>query len=106
MQLGHPSRAVAQRRCSLAPTAMNDPRDVKAELPKADEPVPAQATQWSLLGVALLQQGKCDEAADAFRRSLHLDANDALAWSNLGAAEWAQGRLNEADDAYAKSVSI
>src|SRR5438094_124 len=61
---------------------------------------------WSLLGVVLLQQGKSEEAADAFRRSVELNANDALTWSNLGAVEWAQGRLNEADEAYAKSLAI
>src|SRR5258708_21382792 len=90
----------------MAKTAMNDPRQVEEELRKAVESHPERAVSWSLLGAVLLQEGKCDEAADALGRSVELNASDPLVWSNLGAAEWAQGRLSEADDAYAKSLSI
>jgi protein O-GlcNAc transferase len=85
---------------------MNDPRQIEAELREAVALNPAQAAPWSLLGVALLKQGRLDEAVDALQRSIALDPSDSLTWSNLGAAHWAQGRLNQADEAYAKSLSL
>jgi Flp pilus assembly protein TadD len=56
--------------------------------------------------VALVEQGKWQEAANAFRQALAKNPRDAGAWSHLAVAEWALGRLAEADEAYANSLVI
>ncbi len=48
---------------------------------KAD---PQDASAWSNLGVLLDDQGRKEEAEDAYRQALEADPQDAQAWYNLG----------------------
>jgi lipoprotein NlpI len=58
------------------------------------------------MGVAFKNQGKLDEAIEAYRKSISLKPNDAEAYSNLGVAFKNQGKLDEAIKAYKKAVSL
>jgi len=48
------------------------------------------------MGVALVQRGKPDEAADCLRRALEIDPEYAEAYNNYGVALMHQGRIGEA----------
>jgi SAM-dependent methyltransferase len=58
------------------------------------------------IAVALMQQGRLDEAAAQYRRVLAIDPNFAEACSNLGVVLAAQGRLEEAAALYRRAIAL
>ena len=58
------------------------------------------------MGDALQEQGKLEEAIEAFNKALALDPDDADVYNNMGNALKEQGKLEEAIEAYNKALSI
>lgn len=65
----------------------------------------APAAQYNL-GMALLMQGKGDEAAPHLERAIDLNPEYALALDALGLVRQGQGRLNEALELFRRAVRI
>ena len=58
------------------------------------------------MGVAFKDQGKLDEAIEAYRKSISLNPDYAEAYSNMGVLLHYQDKFDEAVDAYNKSISL
>ena len=58
------------------------------------------------MGIALREQGKLDEAIEAYKKALSIQPNNANAYYNMGIALREQGKLDEAIEAYKKALSI
>ena len=58
------------------------------------------------MGNALKDQGKLDEAIEAYNKSISLKPDYAEAYSNMGLALKDQGKLDEAIEAYNKAISL
>jgi hypothetical protein len=58
------------------------------------------------MGVALREQGKLEEAMEAFNKALAIKPDYTEAYSNMGVALKDQGKLEEAIEAYNKALSI
>jgi len=58
------------------------------------------------LGEALLNEGRLDEAIEAFYQSKDLDPNQANVYSNLGDAYQKQGLLKEAEEEFITALSL
>ena len=58
------------------------------------------------MGVALKEQGKLDEAIEAYNKALSIKPDYAEAHNNMGVALKEQGKLDEAIEAYNKAPSI
>ena len=58
------------------------------------------------LGNALKDQGKPDQAIEAYTKALSIQPNNANAYYNMGIALREQGKLDEAIEAYKKALSI
>ena len=58
------------------------------------------------MGNALKDQGKLNEAIDAYNKAISLNPNYGDAYTNLGTAHQDQGKLDEAIDAHKKSISL
>src|SRR5215470_7942670 len=58
------------------------------------------------IAVALMQQGRLDQAAAHYRRTLARDPDFAEACSNLGVVLAAQGRLDEAAAQYRRALAL
>ena len=56
------------------------------------------------MGLALLEAGRFAEAADAFRRTIALDAPPALAWANLALTLDVEGDVDGAISAYGQAL--
>ncbi|MDX9820842.1 MAG: tetratricopeptide repeat protein [Syntrophales bacterium] len=67
---------------------------------------PDDAGLLAELGDAYLRSNRAGEAADAFRRILAIDRDDAWTWSLLGHALIAGGDLPGAEEAYAEAERI
>jgi tetratricopeptide (TPR) repeat protein len=58
------------------------------------------------MGVTLKDQGKLDEAIDAYIKALSIKPEYAETYYNMGNALKDQGKLDEAIEAYTKALSI
>ena len=65
---------------------------------------PRDMIAWYNLGVLLDDQGRPDEAEQAYRQALDADPKKAEAWSNLGVLLNQQGRPDEAEQAYRQAL--
>lgn len=74
-------------------------RESIAALPQASAP-------WNNMGNVLLQLGRFDEAAQAYRRSAELDPTDAGVHNNLGTLHRKQGDLERAEAACRRAIAI
>ena len=58
------------------------------------------------MGNALQEQGKLEEAIEAYNKALAIKPDYAEAYYNMGIALQEQGKLEEAIEAYNKSLAI
>ena len=58
------------------------------------------------MGLAFKEQGKLDEAIEAFNKTISLKPDDAEVYNNMGIALKHQGKLDEAIEAFKKAVSL
>ena len=58
------------------------------------------------MGVTLKDQGKLDEAIEAYNKCISLKPDYADAYYNMGNALKDQGKLDEAIEAYNKALSL
>ena len=58
------------------------------------------------MGIALQNQGKLEEAIDAYNKALSLKPDYAETYNNIGNTLKAQAKLEEAIKAYTKAISI
>lgn len=65
-----------------------------------------QVDAWRLLGVALSQTGKLEEAETALRRSVDLAPDFAFAWSNLGSLLTVTGHAEEAVEMFQHALVL
>jgi tetratricopeptide (TPR) repeat protein len=61
---------------------------------------------WYNLGIALEQQGKHEEAAEAFDEVIKINPKFAMAWYDKSVALREQGRNNEANEALANAKNL
>ena len=78
----------------------NAPTEAEAVL----RPVPNTASAQHLLGMALTEQGRFQEAISHFRRATILDPIPSMAWANLGMVLKVEGRFAEALSAYDEAI--
>jgi len=64
------------------------------------------ASEIYKMAVDLQEQGKCDEALEAYERAVKLNPQDARAWNNIGVIFCKQDRYEEAIAAYNKAIDI
>jgi predicted O-linked N-acetylglucosamine transferase (SPINDLY family) len=67
-------------------------------------PIAASSDSYFKLGVALRQQGKIDQAVEAYRQSVAINPAYAEAHYNLGNALFGQNKLEEAVTAYRDAI--
>jgi len=67
---------------------------------------PGYAFGWKAQGLALLNLQRPDEAAQALRRALDLQPDDAEGWANLGILLQESGKLPEAEDALRRALAV
>jgi tetratricopeptide (TPR) repeat protein len=65
-----------------------------------------QVDAWRLLGVALSQDGRLEEAETALRRAIDLAPDFAFAWSNLGSLLTETGRAGEAVETFRHVLAL
>jgi tetratricopeptide (TPR) repeat protein len=70
--------------------------DAVPHLSRVTELEPDDAEAWHDLAVALINEGRLEEASEAFRKALSLRPDDARALVNLGHTAYALGQLDEA----------
>ena len=58
------------------------------------------------MGSVLQEQGKLDEAIEAYKKAISLKPDFAEAFYNVGGALHVQGKFEEAIEAYKKAISI
>jgi len=58
------------------------------------------------MGIVLQEQGKLEEAIEAYNKALAINPNYANAYNNMGAILQDQGKLEEAIEAYNKALAI
>jgi tetratricopeptide (TPR) repeat protein len=81
--------------------------EAETSLRRAIELDPKYAAPWYYLGNVLAQSKRYDEAEDAYRHSIHLNAADALSWGNLaGLLHYERGQLDEAKVAYHRAIEL
>ena len=64
------------------------------------------AKDWFDKGIALQEQGKYDEAVQAYNKAIEIDPQHASAWTNKGVALADQSEYDEAIQAYNKAIEI
>ncbi len=67
---------------------------------------PASPLAWNGLGMAYIDSGRSDNAADAFLKALSVDPNYELALNNLGALYNTKGKISEARPLLLKVVGL
>ncbi len=65
---------------------------------------PQSAEDWNNKGFAFSDQGKYDEAVQAFDNAIEIDPRLAEAWNNKGIALYMQGKYDEAMQAFDKAI--
>ena len=58
------------------------------------------------MGVSLKDQGKLDEAIEAYKKSISLKPNYAEVYNNLGVVFQSQGKCDEAIKVYDKAILL
>jgi tetratricopeptide (TPR) repeat protein len=66
----------------------------------------SSAEAWYLRGVVLDEQGKHEEAAEAYDEVLKIDPQCAMAWYNKAVALQRIGRENESEEAFANAKEL
>lgn len=64
------------------------------------------ADDWFQAGLAMNSEGRYQEAADAFAKSVSIEPDNALSWLNLGTAQALLGDYTKAIDNLKKSVQL
>jgi tetratricopeptide (TPR) repeat protein len=64
------------------------------------------AEEWALTGSSLEENGRLDEAEQAFAKAREADPRSALGWDGLGRVRSRQERWDEAAAAFRKAVSL
>ena len=70
------------------------------------EQYPGAIVVWNILGVSRTQIGKLDEAIEAYKKSISLKPDFALAHYNLGSTLQELGRLDEAEASYTQAIAL
>jgi len=87
----------------LAATAHGAGDDVADEFSVVNESDPVE---WNNKGVALYNEGKYDEAIQAYDEAIRLDPEMAMAWYNKGNALYVLGKYDEAIQAYDEAIRL
>lgn len=82
---------------ALEPSPLSAPVDIEEYL---------EADDWFEAGLAMNGEGKYQEAAEAFARSLSIQPGNPLAWLNLGTAQALTGEFPKAIENLKKSVRL
>ena len=82
------------------------PADAEAVLRAALTYNPRSFRIITALGIAMIDNGRFDEALDLLKRSLALVDFDPETWNYLGVAYWNTGRFDEAFQAYERALSL
>jgi arylsulfatase A-like enzyme/Flp pilus assembly protein TadD len=82
------------------------PADAEAVLREALTYNPGSFRIITALGIAMIDNGRFDEALDLLKRSLALVDFDPETWNYLGVAYWNMGRYEEAFQAYERALSL
>jgi len=64
------------------------------------------ARDWFTNGIALINQGKCDEAVQSFNEAIEINPQNADAWYNKGRALGINCKLDDAIQAFDKAIEI
>jgi tetratricopeptide (TPR) repeat protein len=64
------------------------------------------ASEWLDKGLALYDQGKYDEAIQAYDKAIEIDPQNADAWDNKGTTLHKLGKYDEAIQAYDKAIEL
>lgn len=64
------------------------------------------ADDWFQVGLDLNSEGKYNQAAEAFGRSIDIDPENPLAWLNLGTSQALSGELDSAIGSINKALAI
>ena len=67
---------------------------------------PNDADAWYNKGIALDNQGKYNEAIEAYDEAIRLDPKHAEAWNNKGNALYSQSKYNESIEAYDEAIKL
>lgn len=67
---------------------------------------PLQPLYYNRIGIIYLEQGNYEDAKDAFREAVRLEAGNDSAYNNLGTAYYNLERYWEAVEAYEKSIQL
>ena len=70
------------------------------------EQYPGATVVWNILGVSRTQIGKLDEAIEAYKKSISLKPDFALAHYNLASTLQELVRLEEAEASYTKAIAL
>ena len=70
------------------------------------EQYPGATVVWNILGVSRTQIGKLDEAIEAYKKSISLKPDFALAHYNLGSTLQELGRLDEGEASFTKAIAL
>jgi tetratricopeptide (TPR) repeat protein len=81
-------------------------RTVTRECDRLTKEFPQSFLLWNLLGAALTNQGKLEEAITAYNKALLIKPDYAEGHNNMGVAFKAQGKPDEAITAYNKALLI
>ncbi len=85
---------------------LQDPQRAAGEARRALAEAPALAPAWSVLGYALMKQGKTEEAERALRRALELDPSLPQPHAALGTLAAQRGDYAAAAAAFARSLEL
>ena len=87
-------------------SAQGDGEAAVALIREAIAAMPEASAPWNNLGNVLLQVGRFDEAAQAYRRCAELDPADAGVHNNLGTLHRRRGELEQAEAACRQAIAI
>lgn len=82
------------------------PREAEAVLREAYANNPGSFRIMTSLGIALIDEGRHDEAIDLLKKSLELIDFDPETWNYLGVAYWNKGLFDQALEAYGRALNL